>query len=403
LDYNQENTSAAHAIHMAALIHKVREGEPLTDQEQQELDKWRSQEHHEAEFQDLTDRKKVIAEVREMADYDTGEAIHVIFDQLGLKTLHGVRRIRAMNRWVPVAAIFIVVIGGIWLFVNEKKPGPKVLISGTKKDLPPGTNKAMLTLGDGSTILLDSAHNGQLAQQGNATVVNHDGHITYSKSGSDEAVVYNTISTPRGGKYQLVLRDGTRVWLNNVSSLKYPTSFEGKRRIVELSGEAYFEVAKDATKPFLVKSRDGQVEVLGTSFNVMAYEDGKVMETTLVDGLVKVVSKQNNSAIVKPGQQALVRGNVEYPIVQPADLDEALAWMHDKLFFKACGIQAIMRQVSNWYDADIAFAGGDFSNIKFSGVVSRKESLENLLDIIKSEGRVEFAIEGRKITVKLKK
>lgn len=410
MDNNQENIDAAYAIHIASLIHKVKENEPLNDQEQQELNEWLVQGHrHEEAFEELNDRKKFITEVREMNSYDSAEAANVIFDRLGLRAPDHVRKTQMLKTWLSAAAILLLLFSGIWFLVKEKggksdsfssrfEPGPHY-----KNDLRPGSNKAMLTLADGSTIVLDSIHNGQLALQGNSKVINQNGHVVYHAGGNDDVVVYNTMTTPRGGQYQLVLPDGSKVWLNNVSSLKYPTSFQGKSREVELSGEAYFEIAKDAAKPFLVKVRDQRIEVLGTRFNIMAYEDENAEKTTLVEGLVKIVTKQNNSVIITPGQQAIVAGNAGDPAVQPADLEEVLAWTHGKFYFKESGIQAIMRQVSHWYDADVQFAGDDFSTIKFSGVISRKASVEELLEIIRSDGRLQFEVEGNRIKVLLKK
>ena len=401
LENTGENNKAAQAVHLAGLIHKVQEKEPLSDQEQAELNEWRREADHEELFVQLNDRKSFIAGLRGMQGYNnTGEAVNIIFDRLGLTLPDQAGKIHRLRHWLSVAAIFFLAIAGVWLLVTREKGGKSdapIVVSGNT--ITPGGNKAVLTLADGSKIVLDSAHNGQLAQQGNAKVVNQDGHVTYHAGGKDGEIVYNTMATPRGGQYQLVLPDGTKVWLNAASSIKYPTTFAGKERKVTLTGEAYFEVAK-RNNPFIVSiqspSGDGEVEVLGTHFNVNAYGDEEMVKTTLLEGSVKLV-RNNKSILLRPGQQAGYGNNDGPELLKDADMEEAVAWKNGVFLFNEAGIETVMRQVERWYDIEVSYAGKIPAG-HFSGTVNRNANITQVLKILELSD-VHFRIEGRKIIV----
>lgn len=267
-----------------------------------------------------------------------------------------------------------------------------------KSDAAPGGNKAIITLSNGSTIVLTGAKNGTLASQGNM-VINKtaDGLISYADSkenASLKSLVYNTASTPRGGQYQFVLADGTKVWLNSASSIKYPVQFIGNERKVELTGEAYFEVAHDAKKPFRVVSNGQTVEVLGTHFNVNAYGDEGQVKTTLLEGSVKV-SSQNINTIIKPGEQAQFdNGKIN---VKNVDVDEVVAWKNGFFYFEDNNIQEVMRQLARWYDVDIKYEG-KLPSREFSGEISRNVNASQILDIL-SFKKIHYKIEGKTIVV----
>jgi transmembrane sensor len=208
---------------------------------------------------------------------------------------------------------------------------------------------------------------------------------------------YNTLSTPRGGQYQVVLPDGTKAWLNSASSLKYPTVFDGKTRNVELRGEAYFEVAKNSRSPFTVNTSDMQVVVLGTAFNLMAYADEGAVRTTLVNGVVRLLSHKG-AQMIKPGEQGSLDKREEQFTVSRPDLDEVLAWKDGEFKFSGQTIQTIMRQMVRWYDVDIEYQGVP-PDIRFNGDISSKQNASALLDILETTRAVHFKIEGRKIIV----
>jgi len=269
-----------------------------------------------------------------------------------------------------------------------------------KDDRAPGGNKAILTLADGSNIVLDSAHNGALTQQGNSKVIKlNSGQLAYQSGAGGPVptgVQYNTIATPRGGQYQVVLPDGTKVWLNAASSLKFPAAFTGKQRRVELTGEAYFEVAKNPSLPFIVHSAGSDVEVLGTSFNVNAYDDEETIRTTLLEGSINVSGGAGHT-LLKPGQQAQLDRKGNLHLVSDANTEEAIAWKNGYFQFDEAGIRVVMRQLSRWYDVEVSYEG-PVTERQFGGEMPRGVNLSEVLHILE-ESNVHFRIEGKKLIV----
>jgi len=312
---------------------------------------------------------------------------------------------------VAAAAIItgIILTGAFYLFFNNSNKDVAVIKQpiALTSDVQPGGNKAVLTLADGTTIILDSAKEGALSQQGNAKVIKLTaGQLAYNSTGNTTEVVYNTISTPKGGTYQVILPDETKVWLNAASSLRFPTTFTGKERSVEITGEAYFEVAtlysKEKQKiPFIVNvtSGDGnmKVEVLGTHFNVMSYNDEKQVKTTLLEGAVKV-SKNGSSVLLRPLQQAqLTKTNNDLRVTNDVDVNEETAWRNGIFQFNDAELSTVMRQLARWYDVDVSYSG-NVSADHFTGKISRNISLAKVLKILELSD-VHFKIEGRKIIV----
>ena len=266
-----------------------------------------------------------------------------------------------------------------------------------KKNITAGGNKAVLTLGNGTEVVLDEAKNGNVASQGNTTIIKIDGKLAYQKTGTADEVMYNTITTPRGGQYQLELADGSKVWLNAASSLRFPTAFPGKERIVELTGEGYFEVAKNAAQPFFVKANNMEVEVLGTHFNIMAYSDEKTLKTTLLEGSVKIKSG-NTTSLLKPGQQArLQQDNIK--VKDDVDIEEVVAWKNG--YFQVernAGIEQVMRQMARWYDIEVKYEGS-VPKRSFGGKISRDLDLQEALKVLEVS-KIHCNIEGRTLIVK---
>ncbi|AMR33155.1 hypothetical protein A0256_17895 [Mucilaginibacter sp. PAMC 26640] len=267
-------------------------------------------------------------------------------------------------------------------------------------DALPGSNKAVLTLTNGKTIVLDNAQNGTLAKQGE-TVVNktNDGQLVYNASiagKADEPVAINTITTPRGGQYQIKLPDGTQVWLNSASSLKFPTRFSGDSRNVEITGEAYFEVFKNPLMPFKVKTSRAEIEVLGTHFNIMDYTDESVMKTTLLEGAVNVITGTSSKKL-KPGQQAQIKTGGQTKVVDDVDVDDETAWKNGIFQFNDAGVDKILRQASRWYDVDVVYKG-KVPDREFTGRISRNVKASELLNMLKYTG-IDLKIEGKNIIV----
>jgi transmembrane sensor len=319
------------------------------------------------------------------------------------------------NKWWKYAAAAMVILtfvaGAYWLFRGDT---PEAFVQNDpqpKKDILPGGNKALLTLADGSTIELDEAKNGTLGRQGNTRVVKlANGQLAYEVAGNTPvaATLYNTITTPRGGMFHVTLPDGSRVWLNAASSLHYPTSFNGSAREVTLTGEAYFEVEKNTAMPFRVMVNNMQVEVLGTHFNVNAYTDEASIKTTLLEGSVKVGSRQlaagnatQQSAILKPGQQAVIfQGSKKSPQiqVQAVEVDAVVAWKNGIIQFEGSEIHAAMRMIARWYDVEVEYRG-NIPSAHFRGLIPSNVPVSQVLDMMELTGEVHFEISGRKIIV----
>lgn len=267
-----------------------------------------------------------------------------------------------------------------------------------KNDVLPGGNKATLTLGDGSVITLSDEQNGELTAQGNTKVFKLNGQLTYrSADAKGSEVLYNTMSTPRGGQYQVVLADGTSVWLNSESSLRFPTGFVGKERRVEISGEAYFEVAKNKAMPFVVSVNGAEVQVLGTHFDVKAYKDEAVLKTTLLEGAVKFVFGSNTTSL-KPGQQSQLKGNGEVNVLSGVDVDKVVAWKNGYFDLDGEDLGTIAKQLSRWYDVEIE--GANKINDKFYAEIPRATKLSDVLHALELTGKVHFSIEGKKVMVR---
>ncbi len=321
-------------------------------------------------------------------------------------------------RWnyfrITAAAAAVLILGSfIYYFYSgltlTGKQEPKVAVH-KQHDIAPGSNKAVLTLANGSTIVLDNAKNGVLAKQGSAEIhKTADGKVIiealrsgYNEQQSIASTQLNTISTPRGGQYQLTLPDGSEVWLNSASSIRFPTAFKGNERKVEITGEAYFEITKNKSKPFLVVSARQTVEVLGTHFNVNAYEDEDGTKTTLLEGSVRVSpgaggsKDQSRSVTIKPGEQARLKGQAL--LVVNADPEGAVAWKNGYFKFDRENVQSVMRQISRWYDVDVEYRG-KIPEDELVGKIKRTVSVSGVLRILEL-GNVNCWVEGRKIIVK---
>ncbi len=306
-----------------------------------------------------------------------------------------------MLKYITAAAALIFVVLGILYFQQPKQSDN--LASSYKNDVKSGGNKAVLTLADGNEISLDEANNGMLAQQNNIVITKTAaGQIIFDMKdaiGNDRKQedlnpdAYNTITTPKGGKYMLILPDGSKVWLNAASSLRFPVSFAKTERKVILKGEAYFEVYKNKIAPFKVIVEDAEVKVLGTHFNIMAYTDEASIKTTLLEGSVNVTIN-NWNALLKPGEEATITDRIE---VGPANT-EAVAWKDGFTSFKDADIATIMRSISRWYDIEVNYKG-KLPRRLFTGSVSREANLSEVLNSLQYMGGIHFKIDDREVTV----
>ncbi len=306
-------------------------------------------------------------------------------------------------KWLPyvAACLLLLSLGGL-LYNNYVSPVEKAGLADRVQDIPPGGNHATLTLENGSVITLDQLADGEIVQQAGLVVrKTGDGQLVYEAGITDAEVgllTYNTITTPNGGQYRVILPDGTHVWLNSASSLRYPIRFNGTTRQVELTGEGYFEVSADESAPFIVACQNQVVLVTGTHFNINAYPEEQSVQTTLLEGRVTVVSNDGkNSVLLKPGEQALLES--EKFTVRAADTEQATDWKNGDFIFENEDIRSIMRRVARWYDVDVVYENGYQPDIGFFGQVSRSKNISEVLQVLELTGAVHFRIEDRTITV----
>lgn len=341
------------------------------------------------------------------APHDPSDEEQLIWDRI-VAELPVESKMRHLKKWYGIAAaatILIFLSAGLYSVLHKPAAADHVVANHYQKnDIAPGSNKAILTLSNGKQVVLTGANTGTIAQQGAVSIhKTADGRIKYDRSETasqaKQTIVYNTMTTPRGGQYCVILPDGSKVLLNAASSLTYPVAFTGNDRKVELTGEAYFEVTHNPAKPFKVISNGQTVEVLGTHFNINAYNDERSIKTTLLEGSVRI-SKGGQVAMLKPGQQAQILNGVTTPQISVADVDveDAVAWKSGLFIFEGDNIQHIMRMISRWYDVDVDYNGTVPDDI-FGGSISRFSNASEVLKTLQLTGKVHFSIEGRKIIV----
>jgi len=330
------------------------------------------------------------------------ESFHLIKKQIG------VGKAKIVPFWKKTAfritAALVLVVGGYAVYdlgsANTKKQNIARVDSLTAKG-EPGSNKALLTLGDGSTIALETAINGFLSFQGDSKITKAEpGELVYTKINSEAtSIVTNSLTTPKGGQYQVILSDGTKVWLNAASSLRYPSAFAGSYRTVELTGEGYFEAAKNPARPFKVKfGSKGEVEVLGTHFNISSYDDEPDVNITLLQGKVRVKAlSTGKSVIIDPGQQAQLYYDGVININRNADTEQAVAWANGAFNFNNADLGNVLRQLSRWYDLDIVYEGA-LPKRQFGGEIQRDLKLTQVLKILE-RNQVKCRLEGNKLTI----
>lgn len=353
-----------------------------------ELDQWiESSDENRAFFQEINDPEKVMAALRKMEQYDE--------DAIWEKVMNGKSQNSKViplgnRRWIwYAAASMVLLLGSGAYYLHRVKTQTETTIIA---DVPPGGNKAVLTLANGQKVVLDSLANGVIAQQGSTSVDKVGSGLTYKINDDGGLALMNTLTTPRGGQYTLRLPDGTRVWLDAASSITYPTAFTGKERRVKITGQVYLEIAHNAAQPFITEVDGMEIKDIGTAFNINAYNDEASVKITLVTGAVAV-----GAQVLQPGQQfILTGGNGE--VIDHADLDEALAWKNGKfLFGEKTDIATIMRQLARWYDVDVKYEGQ--VGVHFGGSISRQVNVSKVLDKLALTGDVKFRIEGRTIIV----
>ena len=392
----------------AGLIIRHLRGE-LTPQEQEALNKWLTEDKRNRLFlETLSDETSFRKELDFFSSVDVSSAWQKVAQDTFQK--REVKLWEHIAKWKYAAILTFFLTAGLTFYIVSNKEKQAVVAQQInqhyKDDVLPGGDKARLELSDGSVVILEEVSNGILEQHGGTHIMKKDGQLIYNAAQENPSaeVAYNKISTPKGGQYQVILPDGSKVWLNAGSSLRFPTSFTDKERQVELTGEAYFEVAKLTIPygggrmrvPFKVKTYDVCVEVLGTHFNVMAYVNEKSINTTLLEGSVKVLQlATHNSQLLKPGQQAKVNGSIQLVNV---DTEEIVAWKNGFFQFNGADIKTVMGQIERWYDVEVDYKG-NIPSTHFTGIISRNINVSKVLDMLELTGAVKFEIRGKKISV----
>ncbi|MEP6626422.1 MAG: FecR domain-containing protein [Ginsengibacter sp.] len=374
-----------------------------SNEEEQELFTWVAEHDNEQLI------KKHIEEL--VSSYSPNETVpnvdwdllyQKVVEEKNSRNIQPVVRKMAWTRWAAAAAVLLLLGTGYYFFTithHEKQKELTIIDQPKQNDIaPPNTVNAVLTLSNGQKIILDSTGNGTVAMQGSVNVIKlADGQIAYS--GTSNEIQYNTLTNPKGSKViSLTLADGSRVWLNTASSLRYPTAFAGKERKVEITGEAYLEVAHNPDMPFIVSKGSTNIKVLGTHFNVNAYDDENSLNVTLLEGSVSVMAAgSSQSKVIKPGEQARVNKKGAIELTNSIDMSEVMAWKNGLFSFKGADIKSVMRQVSRWYDVEVVFEK-DIPE-KFYAEVPTSTSVSALLNMLEATKAVKFKIEGKTINV----
>lgn len=386
----------------------------LTEEERTELMHLLSQPRHQGMLDALVERMKTEAGVpamvgqqqtmrlfQKIVSADKLYAVQGLPEEAGIPALKTpVRRTSFRRNWWAAAAVLLLVGAATWFLYPRITEAGALAMATQRPDRQPGKTGAILTLADGRQVLLDSLGGGVVAYQNGVAVVLENGQLAYETSGSNATEsVYNTMTTPKGRQFMLVLHDGTRVWLNSASSLRYPTSFTGSERTVSITGEAYFEVAKDAARPFRVTvNGKAEVEVIGTHFNINAYEDEGALRTTLLEGAVKMspVALPQSAVVLNPGQQAQL-SHAQIKVVDDVDVSSVVAWKDGRFNFEGLPLTEVMKQLERWYDIDVEYEGA-MPDVEFYGELSRSNTLAQILEAFK-DAEIRCRLEGRKLVV----
>jgi transmembrane sensor len=372
----------------------------LSPEEQAVFNAWLKQEGHEALWKELKEPAYMQQRLAEWATLEEKKRLYreKLYTKIGVVVPF--RKRRMMWVWYAAAAsiILILSIGYLWMYKDTKKETAAITPQPVQPAVAPGSFKARLTLSDGRIIYLDSAALGKLATQGNTNIENKDGQLVYDPgktNGDNNKVLYNTLTTGKGESYSVLLADGTQIWLNAASSITYPLSFPGNDRKVQITGEAYFDVQKNAAKPFIVQMGGTEVKVLGTEFNVNAYPEEANITATLIKGKIQLTQGTKTTQLI-PGQQAVSAGG-DITLIPDADLEKATGWKKGLFVFKGDNVQTIMKQIARWYDVKIEYRGAIAAD-RFYGMLSRDQPLNTVLEVLE-KNNIHFRLQDRTIIV----
>jgi transmembrane sensor len=393
IDFNKD------AFEKANLIIRHFEGK-LTEQEERELEKWLSEDAANLPFlKSLENKTQLDKELKFFSSVKVYTDLEKVKQRIATSEAKPERN---YSSYIKYAAILLITLSvGLGFYLRNRSvetQQAELAASGSQtkiNDILPGKDNAKLELADGSVVILPISRKGSSGKIKGTSIDIKNGVIVYnSKSIVSTTTAYNKVSTPKGGKYRVVLADGTTVWLNSESSLRFPTTFNAKQRLVELTGEAYFDVAKNKKKPFRVKVADVTVEALGTHFNIMGYTNEGAIKTTLVEGSIKV-SKGTVSKMVVPGQQIEIKNKMT--LIDEVNVYEAIAWKDDLFEFSDTDLSSITRQMERWYDVKIE-CSPELGQRHLTGTISRNTNISQVLEMLKQTG-INYKLEERRITL----
>lgn len=392
------------AYRIASLFSAQLKGD-ITPEEERELQDWmENAEANSAWYREFSAEEKLTEQFRKYQGADRMAVWNKTRSKIEKNNSQPVKTLWLSWQRVVVAAAVLLIVGtGVYLF--QRNTDRQTNSNDYALDIKAGGDKAYLTTSGGVRISLTDAATGQIANETGISVVkNKEGQVVYqvaAETGDESAKGngMNSIETPRGGQYQVELPDGSKVWLNSASHLRFPTSFKNQHRVVEMSGEAYFEVTKDASRPFIVKSKGQEIEVLGTHFNVNAYTDEPEVKTTLLEGRVRVAipADASEKVMLSPNQQAVLKG--AKLSVKPVIAAQAVDWKNGDFIFSEESLESIMRKVSRWYDVEVVYEDITKEKVVLGGLISRSRSLSAVLRMMESTGKVHFEVKGRRVIV----
>lgn len=387
------------------LLKRLQDGEALNEAERAALDQWaEAAPENKALVAEISSGLIPVQDILFFKEHE--EQLDKSFDKLVTQYMEGSEQIRHLvspfRKWMRIAAAaaaIMLLAGGAWYFWKPVKVTDHPDDQIAALNIPAGKQGAVLTLSDGSQVVLDSITGGVVAQQGGTSITLQNGLLEYNpEKNAEQPVVFNTMSTPRARQFQMMLPDGTRVWLNAASSIRFPARFTGNSREVAITGEVYFEVAKNDKAPFRVQVSDiATIDVLGTHFNVNAYETTGGISTTLLDGKVKVSGNSiQETMVLKPGQQAIL-DQQQIRLLKNVNTDQVMAWKNGVFNFEGITLEDFMKEVGRWYDVEVTVSKG-VPQIEFQGEMSRDISLKDLMSSLEKFG-VRYRMEGKQLII----
>lgn len=395
--FSMEEKDVQQLLHIAGLIYRQRSGE-LDEAEQETLDNWlAASEQNRQLFRELSSQDLEAITRNEADPANLQASVERVYLATGIKPGPARIYISKWRTWRWAAAVLVLAVAGAaGLQLAKEKSKPIAAIHTT--DVAPGSRKATLKLGNGATIVLDDAQNGVIANQGKTVIKKSgNGQLVYDASASvTTEITYNTITTPNGGEYEVILPDGSHVWLNAASVIRFPAAFTGNTRKVEINGEAYLEIVKNEKAPFIVVSGKHSVEVLGTKFNIHSYPKEEDITTTLIQGSIRIAAGKYTK-VLQPGQQSLVNTstNSNIRLATGVNMDEVLAWRNGKFIFDDASLKTVVSQLERWYDVNIDYAG--MEDYRFNGEISRNVSLSKVLKMMELTSNIHYKINDRNI------